>query len=361
MEHAQAPGRDRLLGIQMARGMAAFLVCAFHFQNGLSWIVGYVPFWGVFEFGRAGVDFFFVLSGFIIYLVHADDINRPPRLSRYAWRRLGRIYPVYWLATAVLSALTLLSAPSTPALDLDWIVRSLLLLPQPEPPILAIGWSLHHEMVFYTLFAVLIMHRTLGLLLFMLWLVAILYTCLVTPAGVGPMNFISPFDLQFFFGLGAAYVVRHWRIVGAKSLAVLGIAMFALAAKLEIDGAITSTDVAGRLAYGCASALITIGVASAERQGALPLGGLRIRRWVDVWGGMSYALYLFHVIILVVLQAILAALGAGAFLPGWLIVGGSFAIIFGVAAIVHLGFELPMIARVNALSARLARAHPATS
>ena len=82
----QAAHPDRLLGIQLARGMAAFLVCAFHFQNGLSWIVGYVPFWGVFEFGRSGVDFFFVLSGFIIFLVHADDIGRGHRLSRYTWR-----------------------------------------------------------------------------------------------------------------------------------------------------------------------------------------------------------------------------------------------------------------------------------
>jgi peptidoglycan/LPS O-acetylase OafA/YrhL len=55
----------------------------------------------VFQFGHAGVDLFFVISGFIITYVHYDDIGTPSRLGRYAARRFQRIYPLYWLATLV--------------------------------------------------------------------------------------------------------------------------------------------------------------------------------------------------------------------------------------------------------------------
>ena len=54
-----------------------------------------------FQFGHAGVDLFFVISGFVILFVHWEDIGRPQRISRYAGRRLTRILPIYWVALAL--------------------------------------------------------------------------------------------------------------------------------------------------------------------------------------------------------------------------------------------------------------------
>ena len=130
-------------------------------------------------------------------------------------------------------------------------------------------------------------------------------------------------------------------------MAIFGVILFATIGRLEIAGFVTATDVAGRVLYGVASVLITIGVAGAEQQRTLRLG-----RWADIFGGMSYALYLFHIILLVILQIIFTATGAGAYLPGWLIVGGSMATTLATAALIHLGFEKPMIARIYALSVR---------
>src|SRR5580692_2096905 len=99
----------RLLGIQLARGAAAVLVVLYHAGRGLALpqYLGHVPLGGLFNFGHAGIDFFFVLSGFIIFTVHHGDIGRPSALPRYVWRRLARIYPIYWVVTAIVIALAL--------------------------------------------------------------------------------------------------------------------------------------------------------------------------------------------------------------------------------------------------------------
>ena len=83
-----------LLGLQALRGLAALLVVAHHTAGTLARakyggheLVGGL----LFPLGRAGVDLFFVLSGFIIYYVHHADIACPDRFRNYAVRRLSRI------------------------------------------------------------------------------------------------------------------------------------------------------------------------------------------------------------------------------------------------------------------------------
>ena len=67
----------RLLGIQAGRGFAALLVVFYHATKMISLpqYAGHEPLHGFFQFGHAGVDFFFVLSGFIIMYVHYDDVD----------------------------------------------------------------------------------------------------------------------------------------------------------------------------------------------------------------------------------------------------------------------------------------------
>src|ERR1700690_1319738 len=93
----------RLLSIQAARGVASLAVIFYHAGGGvaLPQYVGFIPLGGFFNFGHAGVDFFFVLSGFIIYFVHHRDIGHPASLPRYTWRRLTRVLPIYWVVTAL--------------------------------------------------------------------------------------------------------------------------------------------------------------------------------------------------------------------------------------------------------------------
>jgi exopolysaccharide production protein ExoZ len=87
-----------LRGIEMLRGLAAVLIVMHHADH-LLWqdrYGGIRPFHGLFGEFHVGVDFFFVLSGFIIAWVHWGDIGRRSRLRHYAARRFTRIYPAYW-------------------------------------------------------------------------------------------------------------------------------------------------------------------------------------------------------------------------------------------------------------------------
>ena len=97
-----------LPSLTVVRGVAALWVVLFHLQQ-FAGLLG-VPFLfnlPVIRHGWAGVDLFFVLSGFILMLVHEADFRRFDwgRLGRFAGLRFFRVYP---LATVVLLLILLL-------------------------------------------------------------------------------------------------------------------------------------------------------------------------------------------------------------------------------------------------------------
>lgn len=97
---------QQLDGLTAARGLAAWMVVLFHIRSGMPWLPEGVM--RVLDKGYLSVDFFFLLSGFVIYLsAHeaflAEGAHAVPAFLR---RRLARIYPLY----GAMLALTILFA-----------------------------------------------------------------------------------------------------------------------------------------------------------------------------------------------------------------------------------------------------------
>lgn len=131
-------------GIQILRGLAAFLVIVRH---GTKEIDGFN-----FEVGQFGVDLFFVISGFVIYLT-----SRNVDWGTFAKKRLVRIVPLYWLVSSIALIGAVLLVKGTMNEVFYEFVLSLLFIPHGDLfPILYVGWTLNYEMWFYLIFGALI-------------------------------------------------------------------------------------------------------------------------------------------------------------------------------------------------------------
>lgn len=283
--------RSKLISLEAGRGVAALLVVLFHAGHHCQAVYGGFALGRLFAFGHAGVDFFFALSGFIIFEAHRNDIGNAKKLSHYVERRITRIYPIYWIILALTLLAVSLSSGVFPTAY--YIVASFLLTPTREWPVMNDAWTLQHEMLFYTIFGLLILHRRLGIAVFMLWLAAIVidrFVAVQTESGF-LIRLLSAFNLEFFMGMGAAWLGRRWRIPAPRLFILAGIAAFFAIGAAEDAGLIGNSDFRVHLGYGAAATLAIIGLVAAERHHALVTP-----RILALLGGASYSLYLIHVL-----------------------------------------------------------------
>ena len=112
--------------LQAGRALAAISVAAFHLSitMGVERYGGVPVFQEFTQHGSRGVDFFFVLSGFIILFAHVGDIDKPRAWGEYIYRRFVRLFPIYWLYTAGFVALLALgfgTQADMPTSVADWL------------------------------------------------------------------------------------------------------------------------------------------------------------------------------------------------------------------------------------------------
>ncbi len=356
MSTAVAQGGGKLESIEAGRGVAALAVTLYHATRIIEPQLGALPLGGLFLAGHAGVDFFFVLSGFIILWSHRRDLGAPRRIGGYAWRRLSRILPAYWIATALVLAL-LVASPGAGLPDPGLLLRSLLLVPG-TVPVLDVGWSLVHEIVFYAAFALCILHRGLGLAVFAAWL-AVILGGMVSAGTVAamPAILVNGYNIGFFLGMAAALVLARGTVPLARTSAVVGGGLF-LGAML-LAGVLPSggQGLSWRIAFAAAATVVVLGCAGADR-----LGAWRVPRPLVRLGAASYSLYLVHAPVLIVAVEIVERLDLHALVPIWAI----FWAVSGVSVVAALAFwtwvEQPLLRlcrRQRPIAARKSPAHAA--
>jgi exopolysaccharide production protein ExoZ len=344
----RVPPTTRLTGIEAGRGVAASVVVLYHVARHLNRAAPAPLMASLFHFGHSGVDFFFVISGFIILHVHAADIGRPSRLRHYGARRLTRVVPAYWVALALTIAMSA-SGGRHGLPGAGEFVWSLLLLPSNTPPLLGVAWTLQYEVVFYAVFAVLIANRAAGAALLVLWLGWIVFSLAGDGSGVVPRSLYGVYNLEFFAGMGAAYLLATTRIAAPLGVLALGVILFACAAAAEDFGLLHGYGNYARLAYGLPSAAIVLGAATSDREGRLA-----VPAWLRVLGGASYSIYLFQFGFIGLGWQVLSRTGAYEKMPIW----ASFLVLAGLGVgggvLMSRRVEYPLMRRLRVMGRRRA-------
>jgi len=277
-----------LQSLQVARALAAGSVVAFH----LSIMMGEARYGGravlshYTSRGNLGVDFFFVLSGFIILFAHSQQIEKPGAWRDYLRRRFVRLYPVYWLYTGVFVVLLLLiggTDATMPSNLIDWVGAVTLVRFSEVIPPLPVAWSLFHEIAFYALFLLLMLNRKAGIGVFALWgLTCVVFFHNLADGPATPWNvYTASTNLWFFFGMGACLL--YWRLARGWLPAAAGLAVLGLATMLNMNHRLWPALLVSGFALAMA------GIAKLEDE-----GWFSCPRWMVYVGNASYTIYLTH-------------------------------------------------------------------
>lgn len=327
-----ARARGRLDWVEAGRGLAACMVMVSH-----AYVVRPLPIDAEMtdQLGVIGVGFFFVLSGFIMMHVHGDDIGRPDTVAPFAWRRLVRIWPTYWLVLAIAFGVNQLQRPAARVHpDLRWIGRQLLIWPG-APPFLGPAWTLRHELLFYALFGLVLASRRVGLVVLSAWTIMLVGVLMRSGMPSGPVItwaglLLHPLNLSFPIGMALGWAVR----MGWGGRFAGGAGIFGCMLLLLSDPCATAIGSAF-----CYAGLLGLLV-------ELPTGA----RWPGpslVWlGAVSYSLYLLHLSIFTLLRGGLDHVPAMD--PSWsLRLIGQMAVALLAAGLFHSALERPLLRRLT--------------
>lgn len=327
-----------LHGIQYLRAVAALGVVVFHAAERTG---------AHFAIGAAGVDIFFVVSGFIMWVIASD---RSPSPSAFLRDRIERIAPLYWIATGVMVAGALAGLFPNMRLTAWHVFSSLSFIPSRSPstgeiwPVLVQGWTLNYEMFFYALFAMALFlpakRRLVVLAAAFLGLVAAGW--LAAPETPVFKTWTDPLLLEFLLGIG---IGKAW-LDGALPSPGIGAALIAVA----IGGfAFVGVTYVGfmPLVLGPLAAALVGGVLTFERHARIPSF-----RPASYLGDASYSIYLWHAMAI----SVAAKLGSVLLLPKPIVFG--IAIVSGVAVGVaaHEILEKPIAAFLKDRRGRRSRA-----
>ena len=293
-----------LYSIQLCRGLAALLVVLFHSAGNLA----KDKYFGAsaeylekaFGFGgEAGVDFFFVLSGFIIHYIHRQDFDQSKKMGIYLLKRAIRIYPTYFVILLCVYALAM-AAPSlrgTMPTDILVLIKTLLLFPQDKSilggsgaPVIVVAWSLQYEILFYSCFATALLSRRI-----FYFLIAVFFLNLLFEPIFGPYDFPRSFfanHLIILFGMGMLASVltkSKFNLPFPAYLAIICALAFVIIALVATYYRATYHKPLIDLTYGSVSAVLIFALARYDLKKASKRPSL-----FGKLGDSSYALYLIH-------------------------------------------------------------------
>lgn len=292
--------REQFWALQYLRAFAAIIVVVGH-------AVQIIPLHGRgdlfldFPIGGAGVDIFFIISGFIMCHIYA---SRQTGAGAFFKRRLARVGPAYWIVT-IATSIALLIMPSlfrSSDFSVPLFLASMAFLAWPNPglggeamPVFLIGWTLNYEFFFYGLFAL-----AIAAIPARPWwgVSAIFGSCWLVGSIIDPLDsvaefYLHPITAEFVAGMVIWRAHQHGLLRSAV-LGWLGILLgLGLLFWVNMAVPVGRTDALRTLAWGGPGVLLVAGAVALDVSGRTPASPL----W-KLLGDASYAIYLIHFLVL---------------------------------------------------------------
>ncbi len=314
-------GRESFVGMDALRLFAAVMIVVYHAHSIASKNAAHQgiriftePTWWY-----ACIDLFFVMSGFLMVHMGRPLYGSPRGALVFASRRLIRIPPLFWLYTIVFSiAWRLMPAlPGSTPISFVRVAENLLFVPDAHPAIILVAWTIYFEMFFYVIFGLtLMLSFRHGPWAAIAVLVSLTVVGLLPGAAQSRFEiWTDPFLLDFCLGIGVAVLFfRGATLHPFGRLVLILIALLALAALPELG----SRNFLRVATYGL-SAACAVAVATWRNGDTLP------ERWsklIRVACAGTYSLYLFHITVLKLFEAIYFRLVSGpAACYGYIVIG----------------------------------------
>jgi exopolysaccharide production protein ExoZ len=330
--------------IQALRAVAALMVVVVHAYAVESTYLPGRPWTTPFHvLGTYGVDLFFVISGTVMVASTAGWFGEPGAPLRFLTRRATRIYPPYWIVTALVlvAFLVVPAATGVHRSAAPDVFASFLAVPQAGEPLLVVGWTLSYELIFYAIFGLALRFEARYLaLVTALWMAAVIAIGAFGPHANPWVRVLgSPLNLEFVLGMAIGGAALRGIFVAPRTILVIGIAG-ALAACV-------ATAYSGRefievgwwrpFAVGVPMALIVYGALGIERAGVLA------PRWLRAQGDASYALYLWHVPVIGAIGLALHGIHLHGTPARLAIVAGGYALAIAASFVAYAVIERPLL------------------
>ncbi|WP_030416528.1 acyltransferase family protein [Streptomyces sp. NRRL S-1448] len=293
---------SRLRALDGLRLLAALMVAAYHYGGRGGEIAGA---WGgspsqqfptlapLFAYGCLGVQIFFVISGFVICL---SGWGRT--LRAFVASRISRLYPAYWAAILLVTAVFALPFVAYKALAPSEVLTNLTMLQQPlgVHRVLGVCWTLWAEMRFYALFAlcVVLPGATRGrVVLFCAgWTLA----AALAQAAHQPLLdvVLMPEYAPFFIGGIGLYLLHRYGPRDPVAWAIV-LVSWLIGQHYAVAGLWHAASVHA-FSYRSTAGIIAVVTLGFVLVGAVALGALRWAdwRWLTVAGALTYPFYLVH-------------------------------------------------------------------
>ncbi|OHR74227.1 hypothetical protein HMPREF3291_04380 [Bacillus sp. HMSC76G11] len=273
--------------VQLFRGLAILFVMVGHINSIFNEQFGY-DWLNMGSWGRTGgVDFFFVISGFMIYYLYSKNIGIKGKAKDFLLKRCLRIFPLYWLVMLATVFLFFLfpQLGKGNETSISTIVKNVFLYP--DTPILAVTWSLSHVVFFYILFSLLIVKPKIFKPIIFTWILISILIYSELPLFESLNWFIFDIqNLELWAGAFTAYIVKNFNLKSGSFFIIIGAIGFIL---LWINNIYNFLEIDRRIYFCLASLSIMIGIASIDLKKEVKLPKI-----FSYFGDASYSIFITH-------------------------------------------------------------------